>query len=28
MLDQVRNLQSSRKLVALREGEKVLVFDR
>jgi len=28
MLDQVRNLQSPRKLVALREGEKVLVFDK
>lgn len=28
MLEQVRNLQSSRKLVALREGERVLVFDK
>jgi len=28
MLDQVRTLESPRKLVALREGEKVLVFDR
>jgi hypothetical protein len=28
MLEQVRNLQSPRKLVALREGEKVLVFDK
>lgn len=28
MLEQVKNLQSSRKLVALREGERVLVFDK
>lgn len=28
MLEQVRDLRSTRKLVALREGEKVLVFDK
>lgn len=28
MLEQVRHLKSPRKLVALREGEKVLVFDK
>ncbi len=28
MLDQVREIQCPRKLVALREGEKVLVFDK
>jgi len=28
MLDQVKTLQSSTKLVALREGERVLVFDK
>jgi hypothetical protein len=28
MLEQVKDLQSTRKLVALREGEKVLVFDK
>jgi len=28
MLDQVKDLRSTRKLVALREGEKVLVFDK
>jgi len=27
-VNQVRNLESTRKLVALREGEKVLVFDK
>ncbi|MGE5578597.1 MAG: hypothetical protein ACM3WU_01015 [Bacillota bacterium] len=28
MLEQVKDLRSKRKLVALREGEKVLVFDK
>lgn len=28
MVNQVRNLESTRKLVALREGERVLVFDK
>jgi hypothetical protein len=28
MLEQVKDLQGSRKLVALREGERVLVFDK
>lgn len=28
MINQVRNLESTRKLVALREGERVLVFDK
>ncbi len=28
MLDQVRTLKSTKKLVALREGERVLVFDK
>jgi len=28
MLEKVKNLASSKKLVALREGEKVLVFDK
>lgn len=28
MLEQVRSLESPRKLVALREGERVLVFDK
>lgn len=28
MIDQVRDLESPRKLVALREGERVLVFDK
>jgi hypothetical protein len=28
MLDQVRTLKSTRKLVALREGERVLVYDK
>lgn len=28
VLDQVKNLESPRRLVALREGERVMVFDR
>jgi len=28
MLEQVKDLRSKRKLIALREGEKVLVFDK